>query len=51
MSKVPVQKGKIVPDQRTMKHSTRAEKTAQDMEWNRLRFEGKTLKDGIAKQK
>jgi hypothetical protein len=42
--KVPVQKGPIVADQRTMKHSTRAEVDVQDYA-NRLeRFDGMTLK-------
>lgn len=42
--KVPVQKGPIVADQRTMKHSTRAEITMEDYENRRERFDGMTLK-------
>lgn len=42
--KVPVQKGPIVADQRTMKHSTRPEVDRQDFEDRALRWDGMTLK-------
>jgi hypothetical protein len=47
---VPVQKGSINPDQRTMKHSTREEKTMQDTASAKLLFDGQTLKFHSPKQ-
>lgn len=45
MPKVPVQKGPIEPDQRTMKHNTRENINREDARNDRDRFSGQTLRD------
>lgn len=41
---VPVQKGPIVADQPNYKFLKEPAKTLQDIEWNRMRQDGKTLR-------
>lgn len=43
MSKVPIQKGPIVADQKTMKSMTRAEINREDAANAKLRIDGQTL--------
>jgi len=41
---VPVQKGPIVADQRTMKHDTRQNITKEDSRQRQERFDGQTMR-------